>query len=149
MLPVVGVGSALYGLYLGASSGPAGWYWVGAGVALIIADMVLDWLWARSAGSKSDEPDLNRRGAELVGQTVIVVEAIEPGARGTVRAADTVWAAEGCPAAPGARVRVTGVDENGHEFRAEGECVNRLMVFLNENLCGWNSLVRWDVDGDE
>jgi len=109
VLPVVGVGSALYGLYLGASSGPAGWYWVGAGVALIIADMVLDWFWARSAGSKSDEPDLNRRGAELVGQTVIVVEAIEPGARGTVRAADTVWAAEGCSAAPGDRVRVTGV----------------------------------------
>jgi hypothetical protein len=109
VLPVVGVGSALYGLYLGASSGPAGWYWVGAGVALIIADMVLDWLWARSAGSKSDEPDLNRRGAELVGQVVMVVEAIASGGRGTVRAADTVWAAEGCRAAPGDRVRVAGV----------------------------------------
>jgi hypothetical protein len=22
-------------------------------------------------------------------------------------------------------------------------------VFLNENLCGWNSLVRWDIDGME
>jgi hypothetical protein len=21
------------------------------------------------------------------------------------------------------------------------------MVFLNENLCGWNSLVRWNIDG--
>ena len=41
------------------------------------------------------------------------------------------------------------VDEHGNEFRAEGECVNRLMVFLNENLCGWNSLVRWDIDGVE
>jgi len=47
------------------------------------------------------------------------------------------------------RVLVTAVDEHGHEFRAEGECLNRLMVFLNENLCGWNSLVRWDIDGME
>jgi hypothetical protein len=47
------------------------------------------------------------------------------------------------------RVRVTAIDEHGHELHAEGECVNRLMVFLNENLCGWNSLVRWDVDGVE
>jgi len=109
VLPVVGVGSALYGLYLGASSGPAGWYWVGAGVTLIIADMVLDWLWARSAGARSDEPDLNRRGAGLVGQVVMVVEEIASGGRGTVRAGDTVWVAEGCAAEPGDRVRVTGV----------------------------------------
>jgi hypothetical protein len=47
------------------------------------------------------------------------------------------------------RVLVTAVDEEGHELHAEGQCVNRLMVFLNENLCGWNSLVRWDVDGVE
>jgi hypothetical protein len=47
------------------------------------------------------------------------------------------------------RVRVTAVDERGHELHTEGECVNRLMVFLNENLCGWNSLVRWNVDGVE
>jgi hypothetical protein len=45
------------------------------------------------------------------------------------------------------RVLVTAVDEHGNELHAEGECVNRLMVFLNENLCGWNSLVRWDIDG--
>jgi len=47
------------------------------------------------------------------------------------------------------RIRVTGIDERGHELHAEGECVNRLMVFLNENLCGWNSLVRWHIDGAE
>ncbi len=45
------------------------------------------------------------------------------------------------------RVLVTAVDEDGNELHAEGECVNRLMVFLNENLCGWNSLVRWNIDG--
>ena len=45
------------------------------------------------------------------------------------------------------RVLVTAVNEDGNELHAEGECVNRLMVFLNENLCGWNSLVRWNIDG--
>jgi hypothetical protein len=109
VLPIVGVGSALYGLYLGASSGPAGWYWVGAGVAIIAADMLLDALWSRTAGSRSDEPDLNRRGAELVGQVITVVEAIETGGRGAVRAGDSMWVAEGCSAQPGDRVRVTGV----------------------------------------
>ena len=44
---------------------------------------------------------------------------------------------------------MTAVDEEGNELHAEGECVNRLMVFLNENLCGWNSLVRWNIDGME
>ena len=44
---------------------------------------------------------------------------------------------------------MTAVNERGNELHAEGECVNRLMVFLNENLCGWNSLVRWDIDGME
>jgi membrane protein implicated in regulation of membrane protease activity len=109
LLPIVGVGAALFGLYLGASGGPAGWYWVGAGIVLIVADMVIDRIWAHPRVSRSDEPDLNRRGAELVGQVVLVVEAIAPGSRGAVRAADTVWAAEGCQAAAGKRVRVAGV----------------------------------------
>ncbi len=109
LLPIVGVGAALFGLYLGANGGPAGWYWVGAGIVLILADMVIDRIWAHPRVSKSDEPDLNRRGAELVGQVVPVVEAIAPGGRGAVRAADTVWAAEGCKAAAGTRVRVSGV----------------------------------------
>jgi membrane protein implicated in regulation of membrane protease activity len=109
VLPVLGVGCALYGLYLGASSGSAGWYWVGGGVALIIADMLLDALWARTAGSRSDEPDLNRRGLELVGQVVVVENAIAAGGRGSVHAGGSVWAAEGCAAQPGDRVRVTGV----------------------------------------
>jgi hypothetical protein len=52
---------------------------------------------------------LNRRGAELVGQVVVVVDALESGARGSVRAADSLWAAEGCSAPTGARVRVIGV----------------------------------------
>jgi membrane protein implicated in regulation of membrane protease activity len=83
--------------------------WVGAGTLIIVTDMVLDWAWAGPAAGKSDEPTLNRRGAEFIGQIVLVVEPIEADGRGKVRAADTVWVAEGVKAAVGKRVRVVGV----------------------------------------
>jgi hypothetical protein len=47
------------------------------------------------------------------------------------------------------RVLVEGVDELGRALRAEGECVSRFVNFCNENLVGWNYLVRWDLDGVE
>ena len=109
LLPVAGVALSLYGVFEIANEDAAGWLWVGAGAFLVVADMVVDWVWARPAISESDEPNLNRRGAELVGQIVMVVEPIEAEGRGKVRAADTVWAAEGVKAALGKRVRVVGV----------------------------------------
>jgi membrane protein implicated in regulation of membrane protease activity len=109
LLPIAGVGTALFGLYTEVRGDVAGWYWVAAGVGLIVVDMALDKFWASPRIAASDEPDLNRRGAELVGQTAIVVEPILKGGRGTVRAGDSIWVAEGCEAAAGACVRVTGV----------------------------------------
>ncbi len=47
------------------------------------------------------------------------------------------------------RVLMEGVDELGRELHAEGECVSRFINFCNENLAGWNYLVRWDIDGVE
>jgi len=47
------------------------------------------------------------------------------------------------------RVLVEGTDELGRELRAEGECVSRFLNSCNENLVGWNHLVRWDVNGNE
>ena len=109
LLPVLGVITALIGVFETGIGYPGGWYWIGAGVILIIADMLIDTAWGRSAISQSDEPDLNRRGAELIGQFVTVVEPIGGGGRGSVRAADTVWAAEGAEAAAGTRVKVAGI----------------------------------------
>jgi membrane protein implicated in regulation of membrane protease activity len=109
VLPVVGVAMALFGVFLAARGDASGWYWLFGGVALIVADVFIDALWARPRMARSDEPGLNRRGAEFVGQVVTVVEAIEPGGRGAVRAGDSVWVAEGTKAAAGARVKVTGV----------------------------------------
>lgn len=57
-----------------------------------------------------EEPQqLNRRGAQYVGQVFTLVEAIEHG-QGKIRVGDTVWLVRGADVAAGASVRVTGVD---------------------------------------
>jgi membrane protein implicated in regulation of membrane protease activity len=58
---------------------------------------------------ESTDPKLNDRGARLVGETVVVVEAIQDG-RGRVKVGDSVWNVRGADAAIGDRVRVTGSD---------------------------------------
>ena len=62
----------------------------------------------------STDPLLNDRAARLVGQTVVVVTAIENGV-GRVKVGDSVWNARGPDCEEGARVRVTGAD---------GSCLN-------------------------
>jgi membrane protein implicated in regulation of membrane protease activity len=112
LLPVAGVAMSLYGLFAASRGNSAGWYWLAGGIALIVADTMADWAWARWGPAHSDEPALNRRGVQLIGETVVVDQPIEAGGRGSVRAGDTVWPAEGSVAATGARVRVTGAKGN-------------------------------------
>ena len=54
---------------------------------------------------------LNDRSAQLIGKVVEVVSAIDEHG-GRVRVGDSEWNARGGPAAPGDRVRITGVDGN-------------------------------------
>jgi hypothetical protein len=105
-LPIVGVGAGLYGVFAIYKGIAGGWIWLTAGLVFLVADLIIDQKWSR--WSVSSEPDLNRRGDQLIGQIVAVIEPIERGGRGSVRAADSVWPAEGAEAARGARVRVTG-----------------------------------------
>jgi len=53
------------------------------------------------------DPMMNKRADRLVGETVVVTQAIEGGA-GKVRLGDSEWLARGADAAVGARLRVTG-----------------------------------------
>ena len=57
----------------------------------------------------STDPLLNDRAARLIGQTVIVANAIQ-GGEGRVKVGDSVWAARGPDAPEGARVRITGTE---------------------------------------
>ena len=66
----------------------------------------------------SSDPMLNDRAARLVGRTVTVVEAVDDHG-GRVRVGDSEWSARGGPAAPGERVRITGIDGNCLRVEAE------------------------------
>lgn len=57
----------------------------------------------------SQDPLLNDRAARLIGETVMVVEAISNG-RGRVKVGDGVWNCQGPDAEIGTRVRIVGAD---------------------------------------
>ncbi len=58
---------------------------------------------------ESSDPLMNRRGARLVGETAVVVQAIEHGS-GRIKLGDSEWIARGPNVAAGERVRVSGSD---------------------------------------
>jgi membrane protein implicated in regulation of membrane protease activity len=107
VLPWVGAGLAFLGALRLMRDDPYGWALLGAGIAVLITDLAIDLAWARFGAARSDEPDLNRRGAQSIGQTLTLVEPIVNG-RGKVRLGDTLWPAEGPDCPVGTRVRVTG-----------------------------------------
>jgi membrane protein implicated in regulation of membrane protease activity len=63
--------------------------------------------YARPDVAISDLPDLNVRGQQYIGRSLVVEQAIQNG-RGKVRVGDTLWAAEGPDVPAGDRVVVTG-----------------------------------------
>ena len=63
--------------------------------------------WYAAHPVESSDPLLNDRAARLIGETVVVVAAIENG-QGRVKVGDSVWNARGPDAEIGARVRVVG-----------------------------------------
>ena len=58
---------------------------------------------------ESSDPLMNRRGARMVGETALVVTAIEHGS-GRVKVGDSEWIARGADVPAGQRVRITGTD---------------------------------------
>jgi membrane protein implicated in regulation of membrane protease activity len=60
----------------------------------------------RVEAAHTDQPDLNVRGQQYVGRSLVVEQAIQNG-RGKVRVGDTLWQAEGPDAPVGTRVTVT------------------------------------------
>ncbi len=108
VLPWIGLPMALVGI-LGVTNGwPTAWSLLIGGISLVVLDVVIDFVWAGLNAGASDDPTLNRGGSSLVGRSVVVDKAIANG-RGTVRAGDTVWIAEGRDAAPGEILRVEAV----------------------------------------
>ncbi len=103
-----GAAAAAVGALTFATDMPWGWQLI---TFAVVSLGVVYWMrqYARPDQVISDEPDLNARGQQYVGRTVIVEDAIS-GGRGKVRVGDTLWAAEGADAAVGATVKVSGTN---------------------------------------
>jgi inner membrane protein len=107
-------------LWLGVAAGVVGsllWLWPGIGTdvqVLIFAALsvasVLGWRrWRDAHPPQSDQPNLNRRGAQYVGQRGELVEPIANG-RGRIRLGDSSWAVTGPDLPAGRTVEVIGAE---------------------------------------
>ncbi|MDQ2702314.1 MAG: NfeD family protein [Pseudomonadota bacterium] len=83
---------------------------VGAFVVLSFVSIQVYRTWFRNREPQSDRPALNRRTAALVGQVVVLQEAIVNG-RGRVQIADAFWTVAGADLPAGTPVRITGADD--------------------------------------
>jgi membrane protein implicated in regulation of membrane protease activity len=89
---------------------------VGLFVVLGLVSIQVYRTWFRGRGTRSDQPLLNRRVAQLVGRVVPLERAIVNG-RGRVQIADALWDVEGPELPAGAAVRIVGAD--GMTLRVE------------------------------
>jgi membrane protein implicated in regulation of membrane protease activity len=88
---------------------PIPWQLQLIGFAVLGIVAMLAYLNYRTKNPEQDEqPNLNHRGAQYIGNELVLVEAIEQG-QGRARLGDGVWKVEGPELPAGARVRVTGV----------------------------------------
>ncbi|MDX2202482.1 MAG: NfeD family protein [Hyphomicrobiaceae bacterium] len=108
LLPWAGIGLIVAGAWRMASFGRGEAWIIVAGAALIVLDVLIDFVWAHPAVSPSDEPELNRRAAQLKGRRLRLEAPIE-GGRGIVRCDDTLWQVEGPDLPAGCDVQVVGV----------------------------------------
>lgn len=81
---------------------------LGAFATWSVVTVLIGRRWYADYPVEASDPLLNDRAARMVGQTVIVTEAIADG-RGRVRVGDGEWPASGPDATPGTRMRVVTV----------------------------------------
>lgn len=77
--------------------------------ALSLTSIVLVGRYLRTNPLESDQPLLNKRAAQLVGQSFELVDPIVNG-RGSIHAGDTIWRVEGPELPKGTRIKVVGAD---------------------------------------
>jgi membrane protein implicated in regulation of membrane protease activity len=87
---------------------PWQWQWV-LFAALGIVAMLAYRHYKKANPEIIEQPNLNRRGLQYVGQVFTLVEAMRDGT-GKIQVGDSVWKVSGPDAPVGARVRVTGAD---------------------------------------
>ena len=78
--------------------------------AVLSVAAVVAWrIYLRKNPPQSDEPSLNRRGAQYIGRSFALSEAIDNGV-GKIHVDDTTWKVKGPDLPEGAKVRVTAAE---------------------------------------
>ncbi len=107
----IGVSAALVGVLLLLVPSLA-WQYQVFGFALLSVISILVFVrWRRRHPPRTDQPALNRRGAQYLGRVLTLSRPIRDG-YGEVRVDDTTWRVRGPDLSAGARVRVVGTEGN-------------------------------------
>ena len=113
----VGIGAGITGLVLFAQP-DLGWeLQLGIFSVLSVVSGIGGRIWVAKNPTESDQPLLNQRGAQYVGRTFTLSEAITDGT-GKIKVDDSFWRVIGDDAPVGSKVKVTGVD--GASLLVEG-----------------------------
>jgi|SoiMethySBSTD1v2_1073268.scaffolds.fasta_scaffold1051879_2 inner membrane protein len=99
------------------------WIWqfqVLAFLVLALAAAYFGSRWMSGRYSVTDQPLLNRRGAQLIGRTATLAEPIVNG-RGRIRIGDTLWRVSGPDLPAGSRVRVKAATDTDLELVVEAD----------------------------
>ncbi len=100
--------------------GEAGWWpWqaqiIGFAVLSLVTAIIGRKYWY-NVHPDTDQPNLNARGAQMVGQVSVLIDAMENGS-GRIKLGDTVWRVEGPDLPAGSKVRV--VDNSAATLKVE------------------------------
>ena len=110
------IGTALIEMVV-PMSGPAQWMLF---AILSLISVGAGWQYKkRHPATVSDQPLLNRRGEQLVGQVFVLESAIVDG-RGRIKIGDALWVAHGPDLPAGARVRVLSINGTALQVDAAG-----------------------------
>lgn len=86
------------------------WQWqLFSFAVLALISIVAGRHWIKSRPIETDQPLLNQRGAQYIGRTFTLIEAMDNG-QSKIRVDDTTWRVRGDEGHAGDPVRVTGVD---------------------------------------
>ena len=98
-------------LVLGTES--AIWPWQAQLLSFLLLTLIIAWVGRQYVSKRgleeSEQPDLNERGAKLIGQTAVLSNAISNG-QGRVKIGDTTWRVKGPDSKAGSTVRVVDYD---------------------------------------
>lgn len=97
------------------------WTWQIQVVVFLVLSLISALVGKRIASSReavSDQPLLNRRGAQLLGRTATLTEPIQEG-RGRIQLGDTLWRVSGPDLPVGTRVKVVRIADSDLELVVE------------------------------